>query len=562
MADICHINGYCIKDRTARENIDKLSLDVENLSNEFENLNDEVNNINEHTTVNFFQTEVTLQEDVNGDGDGDGDISLIRTRDKTILIDVGMKTDLTVQNKLIEMGVNHIDYLIISHYHNDHIGGSRGQAIQAMIADGSLIDSETTFILPHSKINFDNLVNSQGVTKIAYLELKDLLQRNALNFVEPSNLSEIIIDENNKLTFYNLNEEDFNEYYNVTDSDGTTIYNNFSMVVLLESFKNRFLFTGDIQEFAQGKIARHIDYVDVYKFEHHGEETTYNTEYMKKISPSIAVCMPRGLDFKSSKFNPTATLIKNKGGKIFDTCVNGLVTVESSKGDLKVWSENGEVDKMNYHLGWGIRIPDGTDLNTLKQPGIYYSPTSSASETFINSPVRSCGFKMIVEKITHESKMVMQTIIEGNTSRRKVHKRKFISNLDNFTNWGSITYFKQFEETSSSAFAVVNENVEILSDNYIKNYVRQMNGVVDVSLKFKTLKAITSGSALFTIPSLQKEAFKTFLLYTSSGAIYPAQIVTSKSYPDGPCIGTLKAIPINTELYMSFTYLKDYKAED
>ena len=54
---------------------------------------------------------------------GDSDVILLRLDSTVILMDTGESDDyLTISRKLTEYGIQRIDYLIISHYDNDHIG--------------------------------------------------------------------------------------------------------------------------------------------------------------------------------------------------------------------------------------------------------------------------------------------------------------------------------------------------------------------------------------------------------------------------------------------------------
>ena len=56
---------------------------------------------------------------------GDSDAILIRMDDAVILVDAGEADDYpTISRKLTEYGISTIDYFIISHYDNDHIGAA------------------------------------------------------------------------------------------------------------------------------------------------------------------------------------------------------------------------------------------------------------------------------------------------------------------------------------------------------------------------------------------------------------------------------------------------------
>ena len=56
---------------------------------------------------------------------GDSDVILIRMDDTVILVDAGESDDYpTISRRLTEYGISTIDYFIISHYDNDHIGAA------------------------------------------------------------------------------------------------------------------------------------------------------------------------------------------------------------------------------------------------------------------------------------------------------------------------------------------------------------------------------------------------------------------------------------------------------
>jgi len=67
---------------------------------------------------------------------GHGDCSLIQYRCKCILVDTG-NCENHIAQKLIERGINRLDYVIITHSHPDHIGGL--QEIQKELEIGKII---------------------------------------------------------------------------------------------------------------------------------------------------------------------------------------------------------------------------------------------------------------------------------------------------------------------------------------------------------------------------------------------------------------------------------------
>ena len=76
---------------------------------------------------------------------GQGDAALIRSGDCAALIDAGMDDD--VSRRLVELGIEQLDYLIASHNHRDHIGGvgevTRVAKVALYIHNGRLERSQT-----------------------------------------------------------------------------------------------------------------------------------------------------------------------------------------------------------------------------------------------------------------------------------------------------------------------------------------------------------------------------------------------------------------------------------
>ena len=54
-------------------------------------------------------------------GNNKGDCALIQTQEKNILVDLGSTDSETLISKLYSLNVTKIDYVIISHFHGDHV---------------------------------------------------------------------------------------------------------------------------------------------------------------------------------------------------------------------------------------------------------------------------------------------------------------------------------------------------------------------------------------------------------------------------------------------------------
>ena len=82
---------------------------------------------------------------------GSGNSAIAKIKDKVLLFDANSATVWTYLNQmLIEENVQHIDYMIVSHFDGDHKGN-----LQNLI-DNGYIDSSTKYIHPDVAIEFYN----------------------------------------------------------------------------------------------------------------------------------------------------------------------------------------------------------------------------------------------------------------------------------------------------------------------------------------------------------------------------------------------------------------------
>ena len=222
-------------------------------------------------------------------GDNKGDCSLIKTKNRNILIDLGMTDANTLITKLLQKNVTKVDYIIVSHFHGDHVMGYTtnydASNWTALLNSEDIDFSKCTCIFPKTpdwtKFKYGDTADStnrdiSGATYLPTLEtnITNVVTNAGLNILRPNDLSIIEIDEETSLKFLNCDENNFTDYYddveyNTGVNKYITIYNNFSLVVELIHGDHKFLFTGDIQKEAEEKIANDITYCDVYKVEHH-----------------------------------------------------------------------------------------------------------------------------------------------------------------------------------------------------------------------------------------------------------------------------------------------------
>ena len=412
-------------------------------------------------------------------GDNQGDCILIKTKNKNILIDLGKTNSSILIDKLQEKNIEKIDYIIISHFHGDHVMGytENYDASNWTALFNSNIDfSECTCIFPKTpdwtKFIYGDTADSTnrdiaGATYLPTLEtnITNVVTNAGLTIVRPNDLSVIEIDEETSLKFLNCNENNFTDYYDVVEYNPSfekymTCYNNFSLVVELTHAKHKFLFTGDAQEKAQEKIADNISYCDVYKVEHHGGNATVNKKFYQKISPKIAIIMNTGT---TNKNNPMQVGLKLRGTEIYTSNESHDIVVKSTKDGIFTVSDNGRSD-FKANIGRALEINDFTSVYTLEVfgkeikegdnlddytiAGVFYSNNSEITQSLSNCPVTRNGFKLIVE-YSQATNRIIQTIKCNDRASSKSYVR---TNVDQWGAWNKVikeqTLFESSEGTN------------------------------------------------------------------------------------------------------------------
>lgn len=212
--------------------------------------------------------------------DASGESTVLRSNKsgKIIMIDSGATHSyVLIKTKLIEEGISHIDYFILTHYHADHYGN-----IESLIEDG-FIDSETIAYLPKLK--------TAGVTIPSWGDedsVNTLL--NMCEIIRPDEDTTLTVDDIH-INFFNCSDDDIAYYDSTTDLDGYPNTNNYSVCNLITIFNTRILMTGDLQEKGQKRVCEegYISHCDVLKVPHHAYDVNYYEGFFYACSPAYAV---------------------------------------------------------------------------------------------------------------------------------------------------------------------------------------------------------------------------------------------------------------------------------
>lgn len=234
-----------------------------------------------------------------------GDSCLIITPEKkSILIDGGKeKFARNVIREIKKSGTDSIDYVIGTHYDEDHIGGL------------NIILSE---IKAHSILfPIDNSLPPE-LTEIIYL---CKLKKTPVYKVKSNDT--IKIDNSTKLHILSPDRQ-------YEDS------NQNSIVFILEYLNNYLMFTGDADETIEKNIISKykLPKCKFLKVGHHGSKHSSSQEFLNTISPEISII---SCGYKNSYGHPhdeVITKLKNINSKIYRTDVNGTMIFYFDKKDV------------------------------------------------------------------------------------------------------------------------------------------------------------------------------------------------------------------------------------
>lgn len=236
---------------------------------------------------------------------GQGDSILLQQGEQNMLIDTGTNdsTDSLI-SYLKGLNLQRIDYLVLTHPHEDHIGGADKVIEQFNI--GSVIMPKVT------------------VTTKTFKDVVFAMNEKKLKAVSPVPGSEFRLG-NAECVIYgpiNSRKDDLNTY---------------SIVLKVTFGSTRFLFTGDAQvSNEQDMIKKGYDLrADVLKVGHHGSRTSSSKAFLEKVNPEYAVIScGKGNDY-GHPHKVIMDRLKKMGIKVYRTDESGTIVCTSDGKNIK-----------------------------------------------------------------------------------------------------------------------------------------------------------------------------------------------------------------------------------
>ena len=191
---------------------------------------------------------------------GKADAILLTTQNSAVLIDTGEKGfGKTISAYLAEKGVERLDYLIVTHFDKDHVGGAA--KVLNDISVGTVLQSNQ----PKDSDEYENYLNA-----LTAVGIEPVTVRETYGF----SLSGVS---------YTVDPPRQKAY----DEDSS---NNSSLIVTVTNGDNRFLFAGDAQTERLGEfLDTNTTVFDVLKLPHHGKDEPLLDALLASTKPTYAI---------------------------------------------------------------------------------------------------------------------------------------------------------------------------------------------------------------------------------------------------------------------------------
>lgn len=246
---------------------------------------------------------------------GQGDCTIIKSNDSVMMIDTSTNNRIDdISEALMTLSVDTIDYLVITHQHDDHMG------------------SATAIIEKYNVKNviMPKLTEINMVTTYNYEVLLKAIANNKINAI-PATVGES----------FSLGDATVNVLSPVEQDENL---NNMSVVLKVVYGETSFLFQGDAEKTIEKQLlSSDLDLsADVLKLGHHGSNTSSTDKYLQAVKPQVAVISCGADNSYGHPHREVIDRLKKYNIDFFITAQTGDITITSDGKNIDVKTQNEE----------------------------------------------------------------------------------------------------------------------------------------------------------------------------------------------------------------------------